>query len=96
MLGRLQEHLERLKVKLVVRLDLRRIRDLLEQEPHLAQRNLWGQAVPAAGGLSEQSGAARAGALCGGGSPPLCAGRVRAAGLDSKRGGAGRDHRCDR
>ena len=48
-LARLREHLQRLAVRLVLRIDLRSVVALAEQEPHLAQRNPWGQAVPLAG-----------------------------------------------
>ncbi len=48
-LGRLRAELERLGVGLTVRLDLRRVRAVVEDQPQFAQQNAWGQAVPAAG-----------------------------------------------
>ena len=48
-LARLREHLERLGLKLVLRVDLRPVPALLVQEPRLCQRNAWGQEVPTAG-----------------------------------------------
>jgi hypothetical protein len=48
-LARLREHLDRLHIALVVRIELRAVRILGEREPHLGQRNAWGQEVPPAG-----------------------------------------------
>lgn len=48
-LNRLHEHAQRLRLRLVLRIDLRSVPALVEQEPHVAQRNAWGQAVSAAG-----------------------------------------------
>jgi hypothetical protein len=48
-LARLREHADRLRVPLVMRIELRAVRALSEHEPHLGQRNAWGQEVPPAG-----------------------------------------------
>jgi hypothetical protein len=48
-LARLREHADRLRVPLVMRIELRAVRALSEHEPHLGQRNAWGQEVPSAG-----------------------------------------------
>jgi hypothetical protein len=48
-LGRLQEHAGRLSLRLVLRVDVRAVPALVEHEPHLCQRNAWGQEVPSAG-----------------------------------------------
>jgi hypothetical protein len=48
-LARLREHTQRLGVGLIARIDLCAVRALVESEPHLAQRNAWGQEVFTAG-----------------------------------------------
>jgi hypothetical protein len=48
-LGRLAEHLARLGVRLVARVELRDVSALLHAEEHLAQRNAWGQPILTAG-----------------------------------------------
>jgi hypothetical protein len=47
--GRLREQLQRLGIELVVRVDLPNLRALVDSEPHLAQRNAWGQPMPPVG-----------------------------------------------
>lgn len=48
-LARLCDHATRLGLRLVARIELRAIRELIEREPHLGQRNAWGQEVASAG-----------------------------------------------
>jgi hypothetical protein len=48
-LARLQEHVGRLDLRLVLRVDVRAVPALTEHEPQLCQRNAWGQEVPSAG-----------------------------------------------
>ncbi len=48
-LARLAERTRRHGLRLVLRIDLRAVHALVEHEPHLCQRNAWGQPVPTAG-----------------------------------------------
>jgi hypothetical protein len=48
-LARLREHTNRLGARLVLRIDIRAVQSLVEQEPLLGQRNAWGQEIPSAG-----------------------------------------------
>ncbi len=48
-LARLREHSDRLRIRRFLRIELRAVRALSEHEPHLGQRNAWGQEVPSAG-----------------------------------------------
>jgi hypothetical protein len=48
-LARLREHVGRLDLELVLRLELRGVPAMIERHPHLVQRNAWGQEVPSGG-----------------------------------------------
>jgi hypothetical protein len=49
LLARLREHVGRRGLRMVLRVDLRGVPALVEHEPHLCQRNAWGQEVSSAG-----------------------------------------------
>jgi len=48
-LAHLCDQAERLAVRLMLRIDIRGVRGLLDVRPHLCQRNAWGQETPEAG-----------------------------------------------
>lgn len=55
LLAQLRERAGRLGLKLVIRVDVRAVRALVDQERHLSQRNAWGQEVPFSGGCASNS-----------------------------------------
>jgi len=50
LLAQLRTQAAALGVRLMLRVDIRSVRPLVDQERHLCQRNAWGQEVPSAGG----------------------------------------------
>ncbi|MCK4340327.1 MAG: hypothetical protein KAY37_01215 [Phycisphaerae bacterium] len=52
LLAQMRERAAAFDVRLLLRVDVRAVRALVEKEPHLCQRNAWGQEVPSAGGCA--------------------------------------------